>query len=94
MKNKQPAISVTKSYTAGHVSLLVNLKCGGYKDTATIKGRTSVSTETARAIAKDLIDCADKEDAKVAVKLASEERRKQWRDREIAAGRLIVMRTP
>ncbi|OWK41975.1 hypothetical protein FRUB_04053 [Fimbriiglobus ruber] len=35
---------------------------------------------------------ADKADAKVAAKAESEERRHKWREREIAAGRMKVLK--
>ncbi len=91
MTKKKPVIFAKKSYKDGHVAVELNMKCGGYNDRATIKGHTDIPTELARDIARTLIECADKADAKMVEKLAANERRKKYQDREIAAGRMVVM---
>lgn len=80
------------------VTINVTLKSWGhYCDKAKIEGSTNITTAQARMLAASLVDLAaslvdlaDKEDAKVAAKAAHEERRKKWREREIASGRMKV----
>lgn len=81
-------ISAKKSYKDGHVSVRVRLK-GGYS--LKVEGDADLTSAQARDLAKALIAEADRADAKVAAKEASDERRKKWRDREIAAGRIKVL---
>lgn len=82
------AISAKKSYKDGHVSVRVSLK-GGYSLKA--EGTTELTSDQARELAKALLAEADRADAKVASKEASDARRKKWRDREIAAGRMKII---
>jgi hypothetical protein len=87
------SISAIKSYKNGHVSVRVNLKSMGYySDRVTVQGRTDMSSAEARDLAKALILEADRADAKVSAKVASDARRKKWRDREVSAGRLVLIR--
>lgn len=78
---------VKKSYRDGYVGLrfLVKDRC------VRIDGGSDLSTTEARELATALIQEADRADAKVASKKASDERRQKWRDREIAAGRRKVI---
>jgi len=86
------AISTKKSYKDGHVSVRVSLKAHGWQsDSIKIEGTTDLTTAQARDLAKSLIAEADRADAKVANKAASDERRKKWRDREVAAGRMKIV---
>ena len=85
-------LSVKKSYKDGHVSVRVVLKAHGWKsDSLKIEGSTDLTSEQARELAKLLVAEADRTEAKVAAKAASEARRKKWRDREVAAGRLKIV---
>lgn len=85
-------ITAKKSYKDGHVSVRVILNSSGWKsDSVKIQGATDLSCTEARELAHSLIAEADKADAKMAAKAASEKRRKDWRDREIAAGRMKVI---
>lgn len=85
-------IVVRKSYKAGHVSVRIALKAHSYRaDTIKIEGQTDLSSTDAREIATALIEEADRADARVAAKAASDERRQKWRDREIAAGRIKII---
>ena len=87
------ALAAKKSYRDGHVAVSIRLKCGGYNsDRAKIESSTELTIQQARALAQSLIDEADKAAAKVEAKAAAEDRRKKYREREIAAGRMIVMR--
>jgi hypothetical protein len=85
-------ISAKKSYKDGHVSLRVTLKASGWRrDSVKVEGNTELSSEQARELAKALLDEAERADAKVAAKAASDARRKKWRDREIASGRMKII---
>lgn len=85
-------ISVKKSYKDGHVAVRVILKASGWKsDSIKVDGGADLSSAEARELARSLIAEADRTDAKVAAKAASEARRKKWRDREVAAGRLKIV---
>ena len=80
-------INVKKSYRDGHVALGITLNDRSVK----VAGSTDLSTSQARDLARSLIAEADRADAKVAAKSAKEDRRKKWRDREVAAGRIKIM---
>ena len=81
------SLTAIRSYHAKCVAVRVHLR-PGY---ARIDATTNLTTDEARMFAKRLVELADLEDAAQAKKDASEERRKRWREREIAAGRMIVM---
>ncbi|MCS3690978.1 hypothetical protein [Bradyrhizobium elkanii] len=86
------AINAKKSYKDGHVSVRVVLNARGWQsDSVKVEGTTDLTTAQARDLAKSLISEADRADAKIAKKAASDERRKKWRDREVAAGRLKMV---
>lgn len=86
-------ITAKRSCRDGHVSVHVTLSARGFDSgSVRVEGRTDLSTAQARELAKALLDAADRADEKVAVKAASDERRRKYRDREIAAGRMVVMR--
>lgn len=85
-------IIANRSYKDGHVSVRVTLKTSGWKSASIkVEGATDLSSNQARELAKSLIAEADRADAKVAAKAASEARRKKWRDREVAAGRIKIV---
>jgi hypothetical protein len=83
-----------KSYKDGHVSVGVRLKSRGWHTghaSIRLEGSADITSAQARELATALTLCADKADAKVAAKRKHEENRKKWREREVAAGRMIVM---
>lgn len=83
---------IKKSYKDGHVGIRFSLKANEW-DSASLKieGDSNLSTAEARTLARALIEEADRVDAKVAAKVASDDRRRKWRDREISAGRLKII---
>lgn len=83
--------TVAKACESGRVRIRTRLRAGGFGSSISVQGAADISTADARAFAADLIRQADEEDARVAKKQATEERRRKWREREIAAGRLRVM---
>lgn len=83
---------IKKSYRDGHVGLRFSVKARGWHgDSIKIDGGSDLSTAEARDLAKALIEEADRADAKVAAKAASDARRQKYREREIAAGRMKVI---
>lgn len=86
-------ITAKKSCRDGHVSVRVILSARGFDSgSVRVEGGTDLSTAQARELAKALLDAADRADEKVSVKAASDKRRRKYREREIAAGRMVVMR--
>lgn len=86
------AITVVQSHSLGQITLRITLRAAGYNgDSIAIQGSTTLSTVDARSLAESLVAFAEAADAKVAKKTAEEDRRKKWRDREIAAGRMKIM---
>ena len=86
-------ITVKKSYKGGSVSVHVSLKSYGFGgDSVTVKGATALSSAQARDLAASLLAEADRADAKVAAKTAADLRRKRWQDREVASGRMRVVK--
>jgi hypothetical protein len=85
-------ITAKRSYHKGCVGIGIQLRCNGWNTaSATINASTDLTIEQARALAQSLIQLADLAEAKIAAEAASVARRKKWRDREIAAGRMVVM---
>lgn len=81
-----------KSNSAGHVAISIRLACRDWRSGhAKIEAGAAITTEHARDLARELIALADSADVRKATKAASEARRRKWRDREIAAGRMIVL---
>jgi hypothetical protein len=81
-----------KSFRDGRVALAITLKARGWgNDEAKISGSTELTTAQARALAQELIARADEADAKVTKKAEAQNRRRKWRDREIAAGRMVMI---
>lgn len=87
-----PPVIAKKSFHAGQVAVDVALNAvvGYGHGSIAIKARAEVTSDQARALAAQLIALADEADAKTATRKAREERRQKWRDREIAAGRMVV----
>lgn len=92
-ENKTTGPVVAKrSYKAGHVAVAVAVSVRGYSyDSAKVDVGTNLTTAQARALAQSLVALADAADAKIAAQATAEARRQKWRDREVAAGRIIEM---
>ncbi len=82
---------VVKSYKDGHVGLRASMKGDGRGDSIKMDAGTDLSSIRARDLAQALIEEANRADAKVATKKASDERRQKYRDREVAAGRMKII---
>ena len=85
--------TVKRSFFDRKVAVGVNLGARGWGATGTIKITAScdLSTDEARALAKQLVEAADVADAKAQKKEDAKARRKKWADREVAAGRMVRM---
>lgn len=86
-------VKVSKSYRDGCVKLRVSAKASGVYGGPSITSSVDLDlkAEDARAFCQELLAEVEKAEAKVAAKNAAEDRRKKWREREIAAGRLKVI---
>ena len=89
---KAKTFTVRKSSSSNAtVSVAIQLRCSGWhSDSARIDATADITPDQARVLATDLVEAADRVDAKVAAKVAAETRRKAWRDREIGSGRSKV----
>jgi hypothetical protein len=80
-------IAAGKAFHARSVSVHIHLKCVGFSNGhVNIDGATELTTEQARALAQSLVAQADAADAKADAKAAVEQRKQNWRDREVAGG--------
>ena len=80
-----------KSHREGCVGFSIKLKCNGWGASARIEASEDITIAQARALAASLMALADAAEANVAAKASSEERRRKWREREISAGRMVVV---
>jgi hypothetical protein len=90
---KTATIAAKKSFTEGRVSIAIALRphpMWGH-DRARIDASTELTTAEARALAQSLVALADESDARAARTAAADERRRRWREREVAAGRMAVL---
>lgn len=94
MSDKCP-LSVRRSYCDGKVGVRMELSVLGSYGRGLSKSLLSadISVEDARAIAAALLAEATLVEGKEQKKALHEERRRKWRDREIAAGRMVVIGT-
>lgn len=92
-KTDAPApIFTKKSYKEGMVGVCFKVTAHGWPG-ATVKaeGSLDLTTVQARELARALVERADEADAKAAKKAAEEKRRREWQNRQIAAGRMKMM---
>ena len=86
------SVTVRKSYQAAHVA--VHVTGGAHHRGVSLTGTITVdmTLDAARALQQELETAITKEEAKVKAVADRDARRKAWRDREVAAGRLQLMR--
>jgi ribosome-associated translation inhibitor RaiA len=87
----KPLAKVQKSYQDGHVALRVTASASRRGQDASASVAVDLPLETARQLHADLGAAIEKEAAKVQAHLEREARRKAWRDREVAAGRMKII---
>ena len=91
-KKTDSPIAAKKSMKDGHVGIRATLRCNGWgADHARIDAGTDLTVAQARDLARALIDLADVAEALLAKKVATTARRKAWREREIEAGRMLMI---
>jgi electron transfer flavoprotein alpha/beta subunit len=92
----EPAIAAKKSYAERSVEIAVKLKGQGWGhgDRVQVAGSTNLTTEQARALAAQIVAVADEADARADKRAAAEDRRRKWRNRQIASGKIQVWGAP
>ena len=82
--------TVKKSYRESCIKIAGTFKAGGYREPSiSTQIDCYISTTEARDLATALIAEADRADEKAKKKADEAARRKAWRDREKAAGRMV-----
>ena len=87
----KPTINAARHLGDNAIRVTVKGSSWDSENGATLSVWVKISAADARKLAEDLVKLADEADSKIAKKAASEERRRKWREREIAAGRMRVM---
>lgn len=89
---KQPPFVARRSSRDGNIAVTAKLTCRNWPNVGSIRMEASadLTIAQARELAAALVALAEKEEAKMAAKEAQGERRRKWREREIAAGRMRV----
>lgn len=87
----KPTFRVLKSYADGHVKVRVTASAYGRGSDISAAVAFDLDLDAARAFQAELASAIQKEADKVAATQAREDRRKKWREREIAAGRMKIM---
>jgi hypothetical protein len=87
----KPLIKAMKAYRDGCVKVRVSASSYGGGRDVSASVAVDLPLEVAKQFLAELATAIEKEEAKVKAKQDSEERRKKWRDREVAAGRLKIM---
>lgn len=85
------SVKARKSYQDGHIAVLVSggAHQRGVSLTGTIK--VDMTLDAARALQMELAATITKEETKMKAHADREARRKAWRDREVAAGRMKIV---
>lgn len=89
----KPLAKVQKSYQDGHVTLRVAASASRRGQSASASVTVDLSLDTARLLLAALGAAIEKEAATIKAREEREARRKAWRDREIAAGRMQTFST-
>lgn len=90
---KKSQVKAGKSFKDGHVKLRVDAGARGWHGDVEVSASVSVDLDlsTAKQLQIDLATAIEKEAAKMAAHQDRQARRKAWRDREVAAGRMQVV---
>lgn len=89
---RRAPFTARKSTREGQVSVAVKLSARGWSgDALRVEGSADLTSAQARELAQALVAAADAADAKVSARAAAKVRRDAWREREIAAGRMVVL---
>lgn len=82
---------VLKSYYEGHVKLRLTASAHNRAEDVAAIVTVDLTLEAATALAVKLQEFIQSESVRVQKKAATEDRRKAWRDREVAAGRMKII---
>lgn len=85
------AFTVSRAYSDRMVSVRFKVQTHNFGTSIATQGSTDLSCQDARALAAALTEQAAAADLKAEKKVQADARRRAWRDREIAAGRMIVL---
>lgn len=88
---KVPMARVMKSYQDGHIKLRVDASASRRGHDVSASAAVDLDIETAIKLHAELWLAIEKERAKVKAQEDREARRKAWRDREVAAGRMKII---
>lgn len=88
---RTPPVIAKKSFRDGRVALGITLKAPGWPgDSVQVNAKAELTTDQARELAQRIMTLADEADAKVERQRAKQARRQKWKDREVAAGRMVI----
>jgi hypothetical protein len=82
---------VQKSYQDGHIKLRVDASASRRGHDVSVSAAVDLDLEAARWLSASLLVAVEKEEAKIKAHQEREARRKAWRDREVAAGRIKIL---
>lgn len=86
----KPTVKATKGYREGHISLSLSADAHHFGVSVASKMSVALDFDAARALQAEIGDAVSKAEAKMKAKAESDSRRKVWRDREVAAGRMKI----
>lgn len=86
----KPIAKATKGYREGHISLSVKADARHFGVSVASAVSITLDLDAARALQAEIGEAVSKAEAKMKAKADSDARRKAWREREVAAGRLQV----
>jgi len=87
----KPAVFARRSASPERISLRFQFSMWGGGKSVRMNCGIDLTADEARALASSLNELAADAKAKTAAKEAAEERRRKWREREVAAGRMKIM---
>lgn len=82
---------VQKSYQDGHIKLRVDASASRRGHAISVSAAVDLDLEAARNLSANLLLAVEKAEAKIKAHQDREARRKAWRDREVAAGRITII---
>jgi hypothetical protein len=87
----KPVVKATKGYREGHISLSVKADAHHFGVSVASTVSVALDIDAARVLQAEIGDAVTKAEAKMKAHADREARRKAWRDREVAAGRMKII---
>lgn len=87
----KPVVKATRSSREGHVHLMAKASAYHFGQSVSSSVSIDLDIEAARAFRLELETAIAKAEEKITSKVERDARRKKWRDREIASGRMKIM---